>query len=476
MSKPLSIAWFRQDLRIHDNPALNAAAESGTLLPIYILDDVNAAQWAMGGASRAWLHHSLSALNHSLDGKLLLFAGDARTIIERLVEEQNVASVFWNRCYEPWRIQRDSLIKQDLKGAGVSSRSFNASLLWEPWDVAKKDGTPYRVFTPFYQKGCRQASVPRQPLEAPTQRHYHDLDINFAQPLSSLALLPAQQGWHESVCSHWEIGEDSANVQLEQFCEERIDDYKPARDFPAIDATSRLSPHLHFGEISPHQLWYRIEHLAMQTAPEGASHFLREIAWREFSYHLMYHFPQLPEANFNPKFDRFEWLDDNRALAAWQRGQTGFPIIDAGLRQLWQTGYMHNRVRMIVASFLIKNLLIHWRYGADWFWDCLVDADLASNSASWQWCAGSGADAAPYFRIFNPVLQSEKFDPEGQYLLRYCPELGGLPRRLRHKPWEASEEQLNQAGIRLGIDYPSPMVDLKVTRERALERFKALAR
>jgi deoxyribodipyrimidine photo-lyase len=265
-------------------------------------------------------------------------------------------------------------------------------------------------------------------------------------------------------------------MQLEQFCAERIPDYKQARDFPAIDATSRISPHLHFGEISPHQLWHRIEHLTTQGSAEGPSHFLREIAWREFSYHLMYHFPQLPEANFNPKFDRFEWLEDSASLALWQRGQTGFPIIDAGLRELWQTGYMHNRVRMIVASFLIKNLLTHWRCGADWFWDCLVDADLASNSASWQWCAGSGADAAPYFRIFNPLLQSEKFDPEGDYLLRYCPELKGLPKRLRHQPWKASDEQLAQAGIKLGVDYPHPMVDLKVTRERALERFKALPR
>jgi deoxyribodipyrimidine photo-lyase len=476
MSKTLSIVWFRQDLRIHDNPALNAAAESGALLPIYILDDVNAAQWAMGGASRVWLQHSLSALNHSLDGRLLLFAGDARAIIGRLVEEQNVAAIFWNRCYEPWRIQRDRLIKEDLKGGSVKSRSFNASLLWEPWEVAKKDGSPYRVFTPFYQNGCRQASVPRQPLAPPAQRHYHDVEIDFAQSLQSLALLPAKQGWHETLCSHWEIGEYNASMQLEQFCAERIPDYKQARDFPAIDATSRMSPHLHFGEISPHQLWHRIEHLTTQGSAEGPSHFLREIAWREFSYHLMYHFPQLPEANFNPKFDRFEWLDDSASLALWQRGQTGFPIIDAGLRELWQTGYMHNRVRMIVASFLIKNLLIHWRCGADWFWDCLVDADLASNSASWQWCAGSGADAAPYFRIFNPLLQSEKFDPEGDYLLRYCPELEGLPKRLRHQPWKASDEQLAQAGIELGVDYPHPMVDLKVTRERALERFKALAR
>ena len=474
MSKSLSIVWFRQDLRVHDNPALNAAAEHDALLPIYILDNVNAARWAMGGASRAWLHHSLAALNQSLDGKLQLFVGDAREVIGRLLEEQQIEAVFWNRCYEPWRVHRDSMIKQDLTARDITNRSFNASLLWEPWEVAKKDGTPYRVFTPFYQKGCRQAAPPRQPLAPPPQLKYHDGDIDFAQSLDALELLPAHPGWHQALCSQWHIGEHCAHDQLEQFCDDQLADYKLARDFPAIDATSRLSPHLHFGEISPHQLWHRIEHIALQAQADGAMHFLREIAWREFSYHLMYHFPQLPDNNFNPRFDGFEWREDDADLALWQRGNTGFPIVDAGLRELWQTGYMHNRVRMIVASFLIKNLLIHWRNGADWFWDCLVDADLANNSASWQWCAGSGADAAPYFRIFNPVLQSEKFDAEGRYLLRFCPELGGLPKRLRHKPWQASDAQLQEAGIRLGVDYPKPMIDLKITRERALQRFKEL--
>jgi deoxyribodipyrimidine photo-lyase len=271
--------------------------------------------------------------------------------------------------------------------------------------------------------------------------------------------------------AHWQVGEDAAHRRLEDFCEASIADYKAARDFPALDATSKLSPHLHFGELSPQQAWHRAEQAG---GGAGGSAFLRELAWREFSYYLLYHFPALPEQNFNPRFDEFEWLDSNDGVAAWQRGETGFPIIDAGMRELWQTGYMHNRVRMVVASFLIKNLLVHWRSGEAWFWDCLVDADLASNSASWQWVAGSGADAAPYFRIFNPLLQSEKFDPDGEYLARYCPELATLPTRLRHRPWEASENDLRAAGIRLGVDYPEPIVDLKITRERALERFKAL--
>jgi deoxyribodipyrimidine photo-lyase len=309
-------------------------------------------------------------------------------------------------------------------------------------------------------------------LPAPSQPEYEDIRVEFSQTLPDLALLPSGLDWHQALVRHWQIGEAAAQQQLQQFCDDRLDRYKRGRDFPAIEATSRLSPHLHFGEISPQQIWQRIEQETMHHAGDDAPHFLREIAWREFSYYLLYHFPQLPERNFNPRFDHFDWQQDAAALALWQRGQTGYPIVDAGMRELWQTGYMHNRVRMIVASFLIKNMLIHWRSGMAWFWDCLVDADLASNSASWQWCAGSGADAAPYFRIFNPVLQSQKFDPDGEYLQRYCPELGGLPARLRHQPWQATEKDLKAAGIQLGIDYPQPMLDLKQTRERALLRYK----
>jgi deoxyribodipyrimidine photo-lyase len=472
VSTSRAIAWFRQDLRIHDNPALLAAAEYDRVIPIYILDDDSAADAAMGGASRVWLHHSLQSLNASLGGRLQLFVGPAGEIIRRLVQELDVDAVFWNRCYEPWRRQRDEAIKQELSSTGITCGSFNGSLLWEPWSVCKQDGTPYRVFTPFYQKGCLRAGPPRSPLPAPSQPEYEDIRVEFSQTLPDLALLPSGLDWHQALVRHWQIGEAAAQQQLQQFCDERLDRYKRGRDFPAIEATSRLSPHLHFGEISPQQIWQRIEQETMHHAGDDAPHFLREIAWREFSYYLLYHFPQLPERNFNPRFDHFDWQQDAAALALWQRGQTGYPIVDAGMRELWQTGYMHNRVRMIVASFLIKNMLIHWRSGMAWFWDCLVDADLASNSASWQWCAGSGADAAPYFRIFNPVLQSQKFDPDGEYLQRYCPELGGLPARLRHQPWQATEKDLKAAGIQLGIDYPQPMLDLKQTRERALLRYK----
>jgi deoxyribodipyrimidine photo-lyase len=443
------------------------------VLPIYILDDVNAADWAMGSASRAWLHHSLNALNLALDGNLRIFRGDAREVIAQLVTSLQLEGFFWNRCYEPWRIRRDAQIKADLIAGDIQTRSFNASLLWEPWDISKKDGTPYRVFTPFYQKGCLSSARPRQPLASAGQIQWSDLAIDNSLSIDELELLPSAC-WHESLCSHWQIGESAAAQKFDSFWQNTLTDYKRGRDFPALDATSRLSPHLHFGEISPHQIWHQIDQSSMHDHGDGPAHFLREIAWREFSYHLLYHFPELPEQNFNRKFNGFEWLDDEAGLQSWCRGQTGFPIIDAGMRELWQTGYMHNRVRMIVASFLIKNMLQHWRNGENWFWDCLIDADLASNAASWQWCAGSGADAAPYFRIFNPVLQSEKFDPEGEYLLRYCPELADLPARFRHKPWEASEEVLTAAGIKLGKDYPVPILDLKTTRARALGRFKAL--
>ena len=473
-AKPLSIAWFRQDLRVTDNPALAAAAEAGRVLPIYILDDVNAGSWAMGAAGRVWLHHSLETLDRALDGKLVLFRGDARKIIDHLTGSLPVKSVFWNRCYEPWRIKRDARIKADLLDRGIDTRSFSASLLWEPWSVSKNDGTPYRVFTPFYQNGCLSLPAPRQPLAPPKQFDWYTAAIDNSLSVDALELLPAES-WHEPLCRHWQIGEAAAAQKFETFCNTTLADYKRGRDFPALDATSRLSPHLHFGEISPHQLWHRIDLAGLHDRSDAPAHFKREIAWREFSYHLLYHFPELPEQNFNRKFDDFQWLEEPTGLQAWREGRTGIPIVDAGMRELWQTGYMHNRVRMIVASFLIKNMLVHWRQGEAWFWDCLVDADLANNAASWQWCAGSGADAAPYFRIFNPVLQSEKFDPDGEYLLRYCPELSGLPAKYRHKPWEASEELLQAAGLKLGEDYPLPMLDLKVTRERALQRFRALA-
>ncbi len=472
MDQALSIVWFRQDLRLADNPALSQAA-NGKILPIYILDDDSAGNWAMGGASRVWLHHSLQSLNRSLQGNLRLFRGNAHSVLERLVDQLPVTGVFWNRCYEPWRTARDSQIKKWLAESGIKAESFNASLLWEPWQVGKADGTPYKVFTPFYRNGCRNGPPPRAPLPTPESLCFHRESVAGECTLDELALLPTLP-WAGEMIRHWQVGEAAATEQLEDFRQTRLADYREGRDFPARESTSRLSPHLHFGEISPHQAWHSIEQASAWQQDDNPEHFQRELAWREFSYHLLYHWPQLPEKNFNRKFDPFPWGNDSEALQRWQRGQTGYPIIDAGMRELWQTGYMHNRVRMITASFLIKNLLIDWRQGAQWFWDCLVDADLANNSASWQWCAGSGADAAPYFRIFNPVTQSEKFDPNGTYLAQYCPELSRLPTPQRHRPWTASDSQLKAAGIELGHNYPLPMVDLKTSRERALALYRAL--
>lgn len=471
MTKIVSIHWFRQDLRLIDNPALLAASKAGQVLPIYILDDINAGDHAMGGASRWWLHHSLCALNKSLKNKLLVLRGDPKKIISKLVKNYNINSIYWNRCYEPWRIKRDKQIKADLESSGISVNTYNGSLLWEPWEVLKSDGTPYKVFTPFYRNGCLQVAAPREPLAKPKRMSFVDhSESDGAVTIDQLRLLPTMS-WDTEMAKQWKIGEKAAIRRLDDFLAGDIDDYKAGRDFPAKQSVSRLSPHLHWGEISPNQIWQAV---SLLPETENTEHFLRELGWREFSYSLLYYFPELPEKNWQEKFNRFAWRRDARALSRWQRGLTGYPIVDAGMRELWQTGYMHNRVRMIVGSFLVKNLLLHWREGEAWFWDCLLDADLASNSASWQWVAGCGADAAPYFRIFNPVTQGQKFDGDGAYTRRYLPELADLPDRYLFSPWEAPELVLREAGVVLGKTYPKPVVDLKASRERALAAFQAL--
>ena len=472
--KELALLWFRQDLRVSDNPALSAALESGrSVVPVYVLDDTNAGDWKMGGASRVWLHHSLKKLDESLAGALLTCHGDATVIIPALVKALGVDQIFWNRCYEPWRIQRDKTLKCDLENTGVTVQTFNGSLLWEPWEIAKKDGTPYKVFTPFYRNGCLNASSPRAAASI-TQ------PLNFSKPavkrstgiksitIDELELLPDTLDWHKTIMSFWQVGEEAANQKMQAFIGEPIQAYKARRDFPAEGYGSRLSPHLHFGEISPHQAWQYAHQAPPMPDEANRQHFLSELGWREFSYYLLYHWPDLTTEPFNKKFRFFPWKKNKKGLDAWQRGQTGYPIVDAGMRELWQTGFMHNRVRMIVASFLVKNQLIHWHEGEQWFWDCLLDADLAANSASWQWVAGCGADAAPYFRIFNPVTQSQRFDPEGEYIRRFCPELKGLPNKYLFKPWEADREILQAANVRLGKDYPKPILDLKETRAKAL--------
>ena len=472
MAKSVSIQWFRADLRLSDNPALTAAADAGDVLPIYILDDESAGQDAMGEASRAWLHHSLSALDKSLGGNLCVLRGDAGDVLKRLVTETGASSVHWNRCYEPWRIIRDSVIKTTMQDMGVEVASHNGSLLWEPWNVKKDDGTPYKVFTPFYRRGCLNAPPPRQPIAAPS--HLKCVSYEGSLGVQALSLLPDNQ-WADQMTRHWTIGEQGAQERFADFVENGLSGYKEGRNFPSKPNVSRLSSHLHWGEISPHQIWFAVRDVMDAGGPtQDADNFLSEIGWREFSYSLLYHNPELRRKNLQSKFDAFAWRQSDNDLVRWQQGQTGYPIVDAAMRELWQTGYMHNRLRMVVGSFLVKNLLIHWHHGEAWFWNCLVDADHASNSASWQWIAGCGADAAPYFRVFNPVTQGQKFDGDGSFTRHYVPELKDMPAKYLFNPWEAPADVLAAAGVRLGETYPTPVVDVKLSRLAALDAFALL--
>ena len=475
MNNTLNIIWFRQDLRLEDNPALSKAAENNArILPIYILDNENAESWGMGEASRWWLHKSLESLNKSLDENLHFFIGKADEIIPDLIEKTNATGVYWNRCYEPWRINRDKKIKTALLNNNITVRSFNGSLLFEPPNIKKKDDTPYKVFTPFYKKGCLEnGPLPRDLLVRPSKLIF-EKNIE-SKKLSELKLLPSIN-WYHNIQNTWSPGEKGAQHRLNNFLKTGIKNYKIGRNRPDKEFISRLSPHLHFGELSPHQAWFSVKELRQSSeTKDSIEHFLSELGWREFSNNLLYYWQNLPEINLQKKFDRFPWLDNPKSLECWQRGMTGYPIVDAGMRQLWKTGYMHNRVRMVTGSFLVKNLMLDWRHGERWFWDTLLDADLANNSASWQWIAGCGADAAPYFRIFNPIIQGEKFDPNGDYVREYIPELSTIPTKFIHKPWEAPEEILMVAGITLDKDYPLPIVDLKSSRDRALLAFKSLA-
>lgn len=465
-----SIHWFRQDLRLHDNPALCEAAKSGDVLCIYILEDHDAGDDRIGAASRVWLHHSLASLNQSLEGKLAFYEGSAEAILRELIEQHHPRCITWNRCYEPWRMERDARIKRTLKDAGVEVISMAGNVLWEPPTIQKNDGTPYRVFTPFYTKGCLNAPPPAHPLPAPS--------LALATPpanarnLGAFNLLPTI-AWDAPLTAHWNIGEAGALQQMDWFLDSGIDGYAVGRDIPSKKNVSRLSPYLHFGELSVRALWYATQQTE-PTFPKDTQKFRAELGWREFSHYLLYHHHELRVNNFTSKFDDFAWGTHDDHLRCWQRGMTGYPIIDAGMRELYQTGYMHNRVRMITASFLVKNLLIDWRLGEQWFWDCLFDADHANNAASWQWVAGCGADAAPYFRIFNPILQAQKFDPSGHYIRRYVPELHDLPDKYLACPWEAPTDILRASGVQLGMHYPKPIIDFSESRKMALQRYSDL--
>ncbi len=471
-----AIVWFRHDLRLADNPALLAARDYGTaVVPVFIWSPAEEGAWPLGGASRWWLHQSLSSLARDLDqagARLIIRRGPALGELLLLAKETKATAIFWNRRYEPAIIARDKNLKDALRAAGLCAESFNGALLHEPWTIQNKSGKPFQVFTPYW-KTCLATSDPDEPLSTPRK---FDVPSKFpkSESLASLELEP-KINWAGGLRDAWQPGSTGAHAELKRFLQTGLLNYSEGRDRPGLAGTSRLSPHLHFGEISPREIWHAVRKFAEAKKIPAATwrnwQFLTEIGWREFAHHLLYHFPKTPEEPLRPEFARLPWRDDKAFLRAWQRGQTGVPLVDAGMRELWSTGWMHNRVRMVVASFLVKNLLQPWQAGAQWFWDTLVDADLANNTLGWQWTAGCGADAAPYFRIFNPVSQGEKFDPQGYYVRRWIPELAKLPDDWIHKPWQAPASVLSTAGVVLGRDYPKPIVSLAISRELALEAY-----
>lgn len=470
-----SILWFREDLRLADNPALAAAVSAGgPVICVYIRETGPEAGRPIGGAAKWWLDKSLRALDgalHARGNRLVLRTGPARDVITKLVRETGARSIFWNRRYAEPERTADAGIKSALKEAGIAAQSFNGRLLMEPWQLKTGSGSYYRVFTPFW-RALQANYTPPDALAQPKDIPYADAD---SEPLDSWELHPSHPDWSGGMTDAWVPGEAGAMARLAAFLDGPVNTYSDHRNRPDLEeSTSRLSPYLRFGEIGPAQVW-RAVRTAIETGrakERSATVFLSEIAWREFSYVLMHFNPALARENYNPAFDRMPWRRDPPALRAWQRGMTGYPMVDAGMRQLWHTGWMHNRVRMIAASFLTKHLLLSWQAGEEWFWDTLVDADPAVNAASWQWTAGSGADAAPYFRVFNPITQGSKFDETGAYVRRWCPELARLPDKFLHAPFEAPADVLAKAGVELGKTYPEPIVDHTSGRQRALDAYK----
>ncbi|MBX9683957.1 MAG: DNA photolyase family protein [Hyphomicrobium sp.] len=472
--KPV-IVWFRDDLRLNDHRALAAAVETGApIIPVYVFDDVTANPWAMGAASRWWLARSLAALSHDIEtrgGRLILRRGAIADVLPALVEQTGATAVYFSRGYEPQSVASENALKSVFEKTGVGFKRYAGRLLREPEDIRTKTGDVYKVYTPFW-RALSANYTPPPPITAPSQLKAPAKHLK-SDKLADWLLIPTKPDWSKGFSPLWQPGEAGARIALDTFLKAALKRYTDDRNRPDVRGTSRLSPHLHFGEITPAACWRAAVDIAARTpgSDQGLETFLKELVWREFSYTLLFHWPDLPETPFKKDFAAFPWSGDGKLLKTWQRGQTGYPIVDAGMRELWATGYMHNRVRMIVASFLIKHLLISWQQGEAWFWDTLLDADLASNAASWQWVAGSGADAAPYFRIFNPVTQGGKFDPEGVYVRTWVPELKGLPNALIHAPWTAPPLILSGAGVTLGKTYPKPIVDHAAARVRALAAY-----
>ena len=476
VKKPGSaIVWFRQDLRLHDNPALTAAVQGAeSIIPLYILDDEAAGAWAMGGAARWWLHHSLASLSRDLrqvGATLILRRGGSAHILAELAETTGAQSVHAGIAHEPFWRETDQRVAAALEKSGRRLVLHRTATLIDPDKVRTKTGGIYGMYTPF-SRAVLALGDPPPPEPAP--RHIHaPPKAPAGDTLESWKLLPTKPDWATGFAEVWTPGEGAARARLQRFLRNAVERYATGRNLPGEDGTSMLSPHLHFGEISPRAVWHGVRDLG---TPETTKTFLGEIIWRDFSAYLLWHNPSLPEVPLRPAFAKLGWRNDEAGLAAWERGRTGVPIVDAGLRQLWQTGWMHNRVRMIAASFLVKHLLISWQQGSAWFWDTLVDADLASNAASWQWVAGTGIDAQPFFRVFNPVTQGEKFDADGGYVRRYVPELASLPDKYLHAPWDAPAAVLQKSGVVLGKTYPKPVVDLARGRLRALDTYRRTVR
>ncbi|MFN7340423.1 MAG: cryptochrome/photolyase family protein [Opitutia bacterium] len=469
-----AIAWFRLDLRLADNPALRAALDhGGPVVPVYIHDPEAEGDWRPGGASDWWLHHALEDLAAQLakaGSPLVIRRGPAERELLALAKETGADAVFWNRRYEPRVQARDASVKQALRAAGLKAESFNGGLIHDPNQVRNLSGKPFQVFTPFW-KHCLAHVEFGKPLPAPRALPA-PAKAPRSETVASLGLLP-RIPWDKAMGEAWDPTRKGAEARLRGFLGGPVGDYGDARDLPDVDGTSRLSPFLHFGQISPREIVAAVDAAGL-SARKGPMKFVAEVGWREFGHHLIQHFPGTTDEPLRAEFKSFPWRKDKALLRAWQKGRTGYPIVDAGMRQLWETGWMHNRVRMIAASVLVKHFLQPWQDGAAWFWDTLVDADLASNTLGWQWAGGCGADAAPYFRVFNPVLQGEKFDPKGDYVRRFVPELAKVPAAWIHKPWEAPADVLAAAGVQLDKTYPRPLVGLAEGRDRALAAFERL--